>query len=173
MLGGSRLDGFAPAVECRLQPAADQVVDAQLIERTVPAGAQGFEEGKQRVVFDAQVGDELVDAKRPAPQQETLALCLPQAFVPIAAQYGNLVQLADLRGPTAHQHAADTRVVQYSLDARQGIGDGTHTHGESDQFKKTHGDSAHWFAKSPQPKAAPAGGILRLPPSVTAFSAVF
>lgn len=84
--GGPRFNGVAPAVECRLQPAADQVVDAQLIERTVLADTQGLDEGKQRVVFDAQVSDELVDAKRPAPpQQETLALRLPEVLICVAA----------------------------------------------------------------------------------------
>jgi hypothetical protein len=38
----------------------------------------------------------------PPPQQETLALRLPQVFVGVAAQHGNLVQLTDFRGPAAH-----------------------------------------------------------------------
>ncbi|MNL15404.1 hypothetical protein D3C87_1363890 [compost metagenome] len=144
LLGGSRSDGVAPTVEGGLQAAADQIVDAQLVVRAMFACTQRLKKGKQCVIFDAQIGDEFVDAERLAAQQKALALGLPDTFIFIAAQHGNLVQLPELRSPAPHQRAADIRAIQRSLDSHQRIGDGSHTHRQGNQFKKTHNDSGNY-----------------------------
>ena len=59
------------------------------------AGRQGFEEGKQRVVFHLHVEHEGFDTEGIGCLEEALALSLPRRLVTETAQHGNLVQRAD------------------------------------------------------------------------------
>ncbi|MNL14806.1 hypothetical protein D3C87_1357640 [compost metagenome] len=159
-----------------MQAAADQVVDPQFVERAVLTGTQGLKEGKQAVVFNAQIGDVRTDAKHVARQQKPLALRLPEVFVGITAQHGDLVQLAQFRSPAPHQRAAHLWLCQPELDTRQRVRHRAYAHRKSDQFKKTHNPLRQLSAIDGfplrQPMSAPGSGILRQTPLITEFAAV-